>query len=300
MISNDFLDFSFSRTGVMNTRYWGAYFKLKSDIRHLFPYLNATIADARFYEQPEYMRFLFEGINCALYPNELIAAAFVDKDEAVAFFRRFMVFMADLDHRRDAVQPNYLKYNPPAIMDILRLLPQSNCKKCGHATCMAFAAALRNDETTPDQCIGFAKPISIRKVYPVFDGKGSLTSTISFDFDVPEGLAAVLSTPDDDSKKGTNRSGHTAADTPTVDRGDLEFVEPYETIDNIQLTRREVQVLEHLSRGSTNTQIAATLGISPHTVKSHVIHIFNKLGVNDRTQAAVWLTRLQLKKEQNV
>lgn len=295
MVSNDFLDFSLSRTGIMTTRYWGAYFKLKSDIRHLFPYLNATITDARFHERPEYMRFLFEGINCTLYPNELIASPFVDRDAALAFFKRFMVLVAELDHRRDAIQPNYRKYNPPAVMDILRLLPRSNCKKCGHATCIAFAAALRNNETTPDQCIGFAKPISIRKVYPVLDGKGNLTSTISFDFDVPENLAAVLSTPDDDSKKETNRSGHTAADKPTAAEDDPGAVEPYETIDDVQLTCREVQVLELLANGSTNTQIATTLGISPHTVKSHVIHIFNKLGVNDRIQAAVWLTRLQLK-----
>jgi hypothetical protein len=33
---------------------------------------------------------------------------------------------------------------------------------------------------------------------------------------------------------------------------------------------------------------------APHAVKSHVIHIFNKLGVSDRTQAAVWAARHQL------
>ena len=36
------------------------------------------------------------------------------------------------------------------------------------------------------------------------------------------------------------------------------------------------------------------LEISPHTVKSDVIHIFNKLGINDRTQAAVWEARQHL------
>ena len=41
-------------------------------------------------------------------------------------------------------------------------------------------------------------------------------------------------------------------------------------------------------------EISTHLEISPHTVKSHVIHIFNKVGVNDRTQAAVWATRQNL------
>jgi len=54
------------------------------------------------------------------------------------------------------------------------------------------------------------------------------------------------------------------------------------------LTRREVEVLQRLAEGATNKSIAAMLNISEHTVKSHVIHIFNKIGVNDRTQASVW------------
>jgi DNA-binding NarL/FixJ family response regulator len=54
------------------------------------------------------------------------------------------------------------------------------------------------------------------------------------------------------------------------------------------LTHREVEVLQQLAAGSTNKEIAQELCISEHTVKSHVIHVFNKIGVNDRTQASVW------------
>ncbi len=60
------------------------------------------------------------------------------------------------------------------------------------------------------------------------------------------------------------------------------------------LTQRETQVLHLLTKGYSNTQIASRLEISPHTVKSHVINIFNKLGVSDRTQAAVLATKLQI------
>jgi DNA-binding CsgD family transcriptional regulator len=47
-------------------------------------------------------------------------------------------------------------------------------------------------------------------------------------------------------------------------------------------------VLRRIAGGATNKQISKELNISPHTVKSHVIHIFNKIGVNDRAQASAW------------
>lgn len=54
-----------------------------------------------------------------------------------------------------------------------------------------------------------------------------------------------------------------------------------------RLTRREREVLEHLVRGSSNRQIARSLGISERTVKNHLHGIFTKLDVSDRTSAAV-------------
>ena len=58
-----------------------------------------------------------------------------------------------------------------------------------------------------------------------------------------------------------------------------------EQIEN--LTPREIEVLRLLSQGQTNPQIAQNLLVSRGTVKIHVQHIISKLGVSDRTQAAV-------------
>jgi DNA-binding NarL/FixJ family response regulator len=54
------------------------------------------------------------------------------------------------------------------------------------------------------------------------------------------------------------------------------------------LTDREVEVLKLLSRGMLNKEIANVLYISEKTVKNHISSIFRKLGVQDRTQAAVY------------
>ena len=59
----------------------------------------------------------------------------------------------------------------------------------------------------------------------------------------------------------------------------------------VPLTQRESEVLTQLSSGLTNKEIAVALGISYETVKEHVQHILHKIGVSDRTQAAVWAVR---------
>lgn len=54
-----------------------------------------------------------------------------------------------------------------------------------------------------------------------------------------------------------------------------------------RLTPREREVLDALASGGTNKEIALALGITPGTVKTHVERLIGKLGVRDRTQAAV-------------
>ena len=64
-----------------------------------------------------------------------------------------------------------------------------------------------------------------------------------------------------------------------------------EAIAEVQLTKRESQILKLVALGLTNKEIAKSLGISYETVKEHVQHTLRKLAVSDRTQAAVWAVR---------
>jgi DNA-binding NarL/FixJ family response regulator len=62
--------------------------------------------------------------------------------------------------------------------------------------------------------------------------------------------------------------------------------EPYQP-----LSTREAEVLYHVTQGLSNKEIAVLLGISHQTVKNHVTAILRKLGVGDRTQAALYAIR---------
>jgi len=58
-----------------------------------------------------------------------------------------------------------------------------------------------------------------------------------------------------------------------------------------ELTPREVEVLTLVRQGLANKQIARRLGISERTVKAHLTSTFHRVGVADRTQAALWAER---------
>jgi DNA-binding NarL/FixJ family response regulator len=70
----------------------------------------------------------------------------------------------------------------------------------------------------------------------------------------------------------------TRALLPAADRGTSD----------LSLSGREREVLAHVAQGLANKQIARALGISERTVKVHLGNVFRRIGVSDRTSAALW------------
>lgn len=97
MIINGYTDFSLSKAGIcsLETRFpWGAYFKLDSDIRAVFPYINRDATGVRYFEQPEYLQFLFEACYTTLYPREVLAAPFAGEEQAILFFKSHPLYQS--------------------------------------------------------------------------------------------------------------------------------------------------------------------------------------------------------------
>ena len=175
MLIKTFKNISLSKAGMVSLvdqMSWGAHFEIETDLRLVFPYINAVVPESRYHERPEYVQFFFNDINCILYPHDVIAAPFNGRDAALAYFDQLAEFLNDLYHRKDRITPNHRKYRPVSVIDVIKLLPQTNCGACGYPTCMAFAGALRQGQTVPDQCPDFSAPIYEYAVYPIYDGTG--------------------------------------------------------------------------------------------------------------------------------
>lgn len=83
-------------------------------------------------------------------------------------------------------------------------------------------------------------------------------------------------------------SGEKYIDFTMVPLLNEKIAQEKEMIEDEKLTRREIEVLKLLAEGLFNKEIAYKLSISEKTVKNHVSNIFKKIGVFDRTQAAVY------------
>jgi len=91
--------------------------------------------------------------------------------------------------------------------------------------------------------------------------------------------------PTDTSAEELSAAVHALSQGLIVGPPALLFESENEPLSQGSLTDREAEVLGLLSRGLANKQIAATLGISEHTVKFHVSSIYTKLNVTNRTEA---------------
>jgi DNA-binding NarL/FixJ family response regulator len=81
---------------------------------------------------------------------------------------------------------------------------------------------------------------------------------------------------------------------PALTRAFMEEVQLSPHRPETPLSARESQILQSVAYGATTKEVARTLGISPHTVKTHLERIFEKLGANDRAQAVAIAFRLGL------
>ena len=83
MLVKGYSDFKLAMPGPLHgLPIYTANIKLDADVSQLFPYINAEIKDAIYYDRPHSIQFRIQGKKCHLYPDHAALAIFNDKDEA--------------------------------------------------------------------------------------------------------------------------------------------------------------------------------------------------------------------------
>lgn len=127
--------------------------QVEEDISPALPYLNAELGgwdyDAR---NQSLLLKLSAGKWVTLHPHEIAIRGARDQEEAHALLEWIKGQINEIYGRREQITPRYSSQAGLKVMEILKLLPMTNCKACGYATCMAYAAALREGEISLNGC----------------------------------------------------------------------------------------------------------------------------------------------------
>ncbi len=131
---------------------WSSIVKIDADLSDLLPYLNGYLKK-RFYDPNTHaIVFKMNGHGVAVRPREIRIGNLVDKDEGEKVAKEVIDFINEIHEKRDEITPDNTRKEPPKAIEIFKLLPKTNCKKCGQLTCMAFASALAKGDVDIDDC----------------------------------------------------------------------------------------------------------------------------------------------------
>jgi len=126
---------------------------LGTDISPAFPYVNAELGGWDYDRQNQVLLLkLSNGKWITLHPQKIAIRGARDLEEAHALLAWIQGQVNDIYARRETIAPRYASQAGLKVIEILKLLPMTNCKACGYAACMAFAAALREGETGIEAC----------------------------------------------------------------------------------------------------------------------------------------------------
>jgi ArsR family metal-binding transcriptional regulator len=126
---------------------------LADDISPVFPYLNAELGGWDYDQKNQVLLLKFSaGKWITLHAKEIAIRGARDIEESQALLEWIKGQINDIYARRDQITPRYTSQAALKVIDILRLLPMTNCKACGYATCMAYATALREGEISLNDC----------------------------------------------------------------------------------------------------------------------------------------------------
>lgn len=125
---------------------------LDEDIGEVIPYLNAVLGGFQYTKDPVSVSFKVHGKLIAVHPRKIAVNALRDEEEGDKILEWLKGEINNTWDTREAIEPRFEGAPKPKVIEILRLLPKTNCRECGQPTCMVFAAQVADGGKGAEHC----------------------------------------------------------------------------------------------------------------------------------------------------
>jgi ArsR family metal-binding transcriptional regulator len=125
---------------------------LDRDIREVLPYLNSALGGHTYTKDPPSVTFKVHGKLITVHPDQIAVNALKDEDEADKILEWLRQEINEAWESRDRIQPSFEGLSKPQILEVLKLLPRTNCRRCGQPTCMVFAILAADGAKGSEDC----------------------------------------------------------------------------------------------------------------------------------------------------
>jgi ArsR family metal-binding transcriptional regulator len=146
---------------------------LNQDISEVIPYLNAVLGGFRYTKNPRSVSIKLNGKLIVIHPREICVNAPGDRSEGEKIIQWLRAKINDTWDHREEIQPDFESVQKPKVLEILRLLPKTNCGECGRPTCTVFASHVADGDNAPGDCptLDGEQKTRLRKYLGQFDSQ---------------------------------------------------------------------------------------------------------------------------------
>ncbi|MDP6501175.1 MAG: (Fe-S)-binding protein [Dehalococcoidales bacterium] len=131
---------------------YGALLSFNQDISAVMPYLNAVMDSPRYDPDNRILVLREKDQAYALRPTEINIARTSDWHQAQELAAEIVEQINNTWQQRHTITPRLTEIKIPAVINIFKLLPKTNCRKCGYLTCLAFSADLCQGKALLEHC----------------------------------------------------------------------------------------------------------------------------------------------------
>ncbi|MDQ7839898.1 MAG: (Fe-S)-binding protein [bacterium] len=131
---------------------WRLYARPDADLSAMLPYLNAVLPGVRYTHETRTLSLRREGMLVTIMPSEIRLALVPSLDAGRALLERLRDTINNTYAHRAEIVPREGLQQLPSALDLYKLLPRTNCARCGLGTCIAFALRLASGAGRVAEC----------------------------------------------------------------------------------------------------------------------------------------------------